>query len=90
MAQQFTQGNITGTDNPLDIAINGGGFFQVRDTAGAVTYTRNGQFKVDSDGFIVNNQRQPADGLPGRRDRHHHPRRRRRRCRCRPPASRRR
>ena len=31
VAQQFTQGNITGTDNPLDIAINGGGFFQVRD-----------------------------------------------------------
>jgi len=34
-----------------------------------VTYTRNGQFKVDRDGFIVNNGAPAADGLPGRRDR---------------------
>lgn len=52
VAQQFTQGNITSTNNSLDIAINGGGFFRMTNN-GAVTYSRNGQFKMDKDGFIV-------------------------------------
>jgi flagellar hook protein FlgE len=55
VAQQFTQGNVTTTENPMDLAINGGGFFQVSDERNPVSYTRNGQFKVDRDGFIVNN-----------------------------------
>ena len=55
IAQQFTQGNITATENPLDLAINGNGFFQLNN-GGATEYTRNGQFKLDRDGFIVNNQ----------------------------------
>jgi flagellar hook protein FlgE len=55
VAQQFTQGNITTTDNSMDLAINGGGFFQMTDGRNPVTYSRNGQFKVDSEGFIVNN-----------------------------------
>lgn len=55
VAQQFTQGNITTTENPLDLAINGAGFFQVADPTGSVSYTRNGQFKIDRDGFIVSN-----------------------------------
>jgi flagellar hook protein FlgE len=55
VAQQFTQGNVSTTDNPLDLAINGAGFFQVSDGKSPVTYTRNGQFKVDSEGYIVNN-----------------------------------
>ena len=55
IAQQFTQGNITATENPLDLAINGNGFFQLN-AGGATEYTRNGQFKLDRDGFIVNNQ----------------------------------
>src|SRR5512135_3137302 len=54
VAQQFTQGNITVTNNPLDMAINGGGFYRLSDTSGAVTYSRNGQFHQDKDGFIVN------------------------------------
>jgi flagellar hook protein FlgE len=54
IAQQFTQGNITVTNNPLDLAINGGGFFRLSDTTGAVTFSRNGQFHQDKDGFIVN------------------------------------
>jgi flagellar hook protein FlgE len=75
VAQQFTQGTITTTENPLDLAINGGGFFQVTDGRNPVSYTRNGQFKVDKDGFIANNQGErlmgyPADGagniLPGK------------------------
>lgn len=53
VAQQFTQGNITATNNPLDIAINGGGFFRM-DSNGEVTYQRNGQFQLDRLGFIVN------------------------------------
>jgi flagellar hook protein FlgE len=64
VAQQFTQGTITATDNPLDIAINGNGFFEVKSPAGAVSYTRNGQFKVDRDGFVVNNQLQQLMGYP--------------------------
>jgi flagellar hook protein FlgE len=52
IAQQFTQGNIEATSNPLDIAINGSGFFRT-DTNGAVEYTRNGQFSLDKNGYIV-------------------------------------
>ena len=51
MAQQFTQGDITTTDNPLDIAINGSGFFEVSSAGGSVSYSRNGAFKVDDSGF---------------------------------------
>ena len=67
VAQQFTQGNISTTDNPMDLAINGAGFFQVSDGVSPPQYTRNGQFKVDRDGYIINNQNlrlmgYPADG----------------------------
>ena len=53
VAQQFTQGNVTGSNNPLDVAINGGGFFRMSDQ-GTITYARNGQFQLDKNGFIVN------------------------------------
>lgn len=53
--QQFTQGNLTATNNPLDLAINGGGFFKT-DRDGVTTYTRNGQFHTDKTGAIVNDQ----------------------------------
>jgi flagellar hook protein FlgE len=53
VAQQFSQGNITVTSNPLDLAINGQGFFRVSDN-GSTLYTRNGQFSVDKAGYIVN------------------------------------
>jgi flagellar hook protein FlgE len=56
VSQQFTQGNITSTQNSLDLAINGAGFFQVTDGKNPTMYTRNGQFKVDRDGFVVNGQ----------------------------------
>ena len=49
----FGQGNLRSTSNPLDVAINGSGFFRL-DTNGAVSYSRNGQFHLDKDGFIVN------------------------------------
>jgi flagellar hook protein FlgE len=52
IAQQFGQGNITPTSNPLDIAIQSQGFFRMSDN-GAVSYSRNGQFHIDDSGFIV-------------------------------------
>jgi len=55
IAQQFTQGNIESSGNPLDIAINGAGFFRV-EQAGVVQYSRNGQFQLDKQGFITNAQ----------------------------------
>ncbi|HMV19814.1 MAG TPA: flagellar hook protein FlgE [Rhodocyclaceae bacterium] len=61
--QQFTQGNITTTNNPLDISINGAGFFRM-DSNGAVTYTRNGQFHLDKNGYIVNDQAMRLTGYP--------------------------
>jgi len=54
VTQQFSEGSISATNNAMDVAINGGGFFQVKDVNGLVTYTRNGQFQVDSAGFITN------------------------------------
>ena len=67
VTQQFTQGNITSTENPMDLAINGAGFFQVSDGQNPALYSRNGQFKVDREGYIVNNDAlrlmgYPADG----------------------------
>lgn len=53
VSQQFSQGNITSTSNPLDVAINGSGFFRVSDN-GVVNYTRNGQFQIDKNGYIIN------------------------------------
>ncbi|MCX7194001.1 MAG: flagellar hook-basal body complex protein [Proteobacteria bacterium] len=62
IAQQFTQGNITATTNPLDTAINGQGFFQMTTPAGATVYSRNGQFQLDKNGFMVNAQGAKING----------------------------
>ena len=64
VSQQFTQGNIVTTENPMDLSINGAGFFQVTDGVNPVSYTRNGQFKVDRDGYVVNNQLERLMGYP--------------------------
>ena len=61
--QQFTQGNLTTTNNPLDLAINGGGFFRMSQ-GGAVSYTRNGQFHIDNEGYIINDQTLRLTGYP--------------------------
>jgi len=55
VTQEFTQGNISFTNNALDLAISGNGFFQLSDD-GAALYTRAGNFQVDNEGFIVNNE----------------------------------
>jgi flagellar hook protein FlgE len=62
VAQQFTQGTISTTSNPLDLAINGAGFFQVTDGQSPTQYTRNGQFKVDRDGYLVTNDKKKLMG----------------------------
>ena len=49
----FSQGDITATNNQLDMAIQGEGFFQVRKADGSYAYTRDGSFKLDADGKIV-------------------------------------
>ncbi|MBE7941541.1 MULTISPECIES: flagellar hook protein FlgE [Ramlibacter] len=56
ITQQFTQGSIKTTENPLDIAINGAGFFAVAPSsaAGDLSYTRDGSFQLDNKGYIVN------------------------------------
>ncbi|HTV97440.1 MAG TPA: flagellar hook protein FlgE [Steroidobacteraceae bacterium] len=51
-AQQFTQGDITTTSSPLDMAISGNGFFTLNSPSGYV-YTRNGEFQEDQNGNVV-------------------------------------
>src|SRR5579863_6476759 len=46
----FTQGAFTETDNPLDVVIQGRGFFQVLQPNGQLAYTRDGEFQLDKDG----------------------------------------
>ena len=55
----FTQGNFSQTDNPLDVVIQGSGFFQVRRATGDIGYTRAGSFHLDKTGNLVT-----ADGDP--------------------------
>ena len=49
----FSQGSMTTTGNTFDLAIDGNGFYLVRNTSGANFYSRAGQFKVDSVGQVV-------------------------------------
>jgi len=53
-SQLFTQGNVTFTDNALDMAVNGNGFFILSDDGG-LSYTRSGDFGLDSEGFVTAN-----------------------------------
>jgi flagellar basal-body rod protein FlgG len=62
-----TQGNLSKTDNPKDVAINGGGFFQVLMPDGTAAYTRDGSFQQDANGQLVTASGyplQPAITLP--------------------------
>ncbi len=52
VSQSFDQGNISPTSNPLDMAINGQGFFRF-DEQGVISYSRNGQFRLDNSGYLV-------------------------------------
>lgn len=68
VSQQFTQGNITVTNNPLDVALTGEGFFVMQNRNGGREYSRNGQFQLDRDGFLVNSMSQPVMGFLRDRD----------------------
>ena len=63
VAQQFTQGNITVSNNALDVAINGGGMF-IMSNNGAISYSRNGQFQIDKSGYIINAAGYRLQGYP--------------------------
>ncbi len=90
VAQQFTQGTITATDNPLDVAINGNGFFEVKSPAGAVQlhaqrpvqdrYATASSSTTRASSLMGYRPTRPAPSSPARPAR----------CRCRPAASRRR
>ncbi|MDE1942417.1 MAG: flagellar basal-body rod protein FlgG [Betaproteobacteria bacterium] len=63
----MTQGNLQQTGNPLDVAINGAGFFQVLMPDGTTAYTRDGSFQTDNQGNLVTSsgyQIQPAITVP--------------------------
>lgn len=53
VAQDFSQGSISFTNNNLDMAISGSGFFTVSSN-GARSYTRDGTFQTDANGYVVN------------------------------------
>lgn len=55
----FTQGNMQKTENPLDVGINGQGFFQIQMPDGTLAYTRDGAFQKDSTGQIVTSSGYP-------------------------------
>lgn len=55
-ARTYTQGNLQQTDNNLDVAINGNGFFRIALPDGSIAYTRDGSFKLNNQGQIVTNQ----------------------------------
>ncbi|MBI2061320.1 MAG: flagellar basal-body rod protein FlgF [Nitrospirae bacterium] len=60
----FSQGNMEATQNPLDLAIEGEGFYAVQ-TPGGVRYTRDGNFSINSDDMLVTAQGLPVLGEKG-------------------------
>jgi flagellar basal-body rod protein FlgG len=65
--RNFSNGSLQQTTNPLDIAINGAGFFQILLPDGTTAYTRDGSFQLDSNGQMVTSSGyplQPAITLP--------------------------
>ncbi|WBU39651.1 MULTISPECIES: flagellar hook protein FlgE [Marinobacter] len=65
--QSFGQGNISFTDNGLDMAISGDGFF-ILNNNGEIRYSRAGQFGIDKDGFVTNNQNMRVQGFTADND----------------------
>jgi len=66
--QQHNQGNITFTDNALDLAIDGNGFFVMNSVNDQTLFTRAGSFFVDKEGAIVNSQGSQLRGFPANED----------------------
>src|SRR5438128_3868874 len=57
----FSQGNFSQTNNPMDLVIQGNGFFQVRRPTGEMAYTRSGSFHVDKEGNMVTSDGDPVE-----------------------------
>ena len=62
--KDFTQGSIQTTGNPLDLALSGEGFFKI-ETPEGIRYTRNGNFTLDQNGIIVDQNGHPVLGQGG-------------------------
>ncbi|HEX4916385.1 MAG TPA: flagellar basal-body rod protein FlgG [Limnobacter sp.] len=60
--RNFAQGNMQQSGNPLDVAISGGGFFQVEQPDGTLAYTRDGSFQVNAEGVLVTTAGFPVVG----------------------------
>ncbi|HEY1057474.1 flagellar basal-body rod protein FlgG [Limnobacter humi] len=60
--RNFSQGNLQQTGNPLDVAINGAGFFQVEQPDGTIAYTRDGSFQLNAEGVLVTTAGFPVSG----------------------------
>lgn len=63
--QQFTQGGLQQSENPFDMAINGKGFFQIMRPDGTLAYTRNGQFHIDKNKYLVTPEGDKVMGVGG-------------------------
>ncbi len=58
-SRSFTQGNLQQSDNPMDLAVSGNGFFQIQMPDGTTAYTRDGSFQVSATGQLVTNNGYP-------------------------------
>jgi flagellar basal-body rod protein FlgG len=56
VVKSFRQGDVTPTNNPLDVAIQGDGFIQIRRADGTIAYTRDGALKISGEGQLVTSQ----------------------------------
>jgi len=60
--KDFSQGTFMNTNNSLDLALDGEGFFMVKDSSGMTYYTRNGQFRLDNSGDLINMEGMKVQG----------------------------
>lgn len=56
LIHEFSQGTLSRTGSPLDVAIEGDGFFKIQSANGETAYTRNGNFLINSQNFLVDNE----------------------------------
>jgi len=61
VAKMFAEGEVQQTENPLDLAIDGQGFFEIRLPDGSLAYTRDGSFKLDNQGRMVTSEGFPLN-----------------------------